>query len=56
MPLLDAVGIPIATVHGRFYAMDRDKRWDRTERSFAAIVDAAGTDCVAATAGIGRMK
>ena len=42
MPLLDAVGVPIATVHGRFYAMDRDKRWDRTERSFKAIVAALG--------------
>jgi 2,3-bisphosphoglycerate-independent phosphoglycerate mutase len=27
----------IATVVGRYYAMDRDKRWDRTERAFAAI-------------------
>jgi 2,3-bisphosphoglycerate-independent phosphoglycerate mutase len=42
MPLLDAVGVRIATVHGRFYAMDRDKRWDRTQRSFEAIVDAKG--------------
>jgi 2,3-bisphosphoglycerate-independent phosphoglycerate mutase len=32
MPLLGQVGAPIATVHGRFYAMDRDKRWDRTLR------------------------
>ena len=42
LPLLDAAGLPIATVHGRFYAMDRDKRWDRTERSFNAIVAAEG--------------
>jgi len=42
MPLLDAAGLPIATVHGRFYAMDRDTRWDRTERSFNAIVAAQG--------------
>ena len=42
LPLLDTVGVPIATVHGRFYAMDRDKRWDRTERSFNAIVAAEG--------------
>ena len=40
MPLIDQVSAPIATVHGRFYAMDRDKRWDRTERSYRAIVDA----------------
>jgi 2,3-bisphosphoglycerate-independent phosphoglycerate mutase len=28
----------IATVAGRYYAMDRDKRWDRTDRAFEAIV------------------
>jgi 2,3-bisphosphoglycerate-independent phosphoglycerate mutase len=43
MPLLGQVGVPIATVHGRFYAMDRDKRWDRTLRSYRAIVDADGS-------------
>jgi 2,3-bisphosphoglycerate-independent phosphoglycerate mutase len=25
---------------GRYYAMDRDKRWDRVEKSYAAMVDA----------------
>lgn len=29
----------IASVSGRYYAMDRDQRWERTERAFAAIVD-----------------
>jgi 2,3-bisphosphoglycerate-independent phosphoglycerate mutase len=28
----------IASVSGRYYAMDRDKRWDRVERAFNAIV------------------
>ncbi|MEP7003220.1 MAG: 2,3-bisphosphoglycerate-independent phosphoglycerate mutase [Chloroflexota bacterium] len=42
MALLAEVGSPIATVHGRFYAMDRDTRWERTERSYDAIVDAKG--------------
>ncbi|MGN6429248.1 MAG: 2,3-bisphosphoglycerate-independent phosphoglycerate mutase [Gaiellaceae bacterium] len=28
----------IATVAGRYYAMDRDKRWDRTDRALEAIV------------------
>jgi 2,3-bisphosphoglycerate-independent phosphoglycerate mutase len=28
----------IATVAGRYYAMDRDGRWERTERAFDAIV------------------
>jgi len=28
----------IATVSGRYYAMDRDKRWERTEKAYAAMV------------------
>src|SRR3954453_5323051 len=28
----------IASVSGRYYAMDRDKRWDRIERAFGAMV------------------
>jgi 2,3-bisphosphoglycerate-independent phosphoglycerate mutase len=28
----------IATVAGRYYAMDRDRRWDRTDKAFEAIV------------------
>src|SRR5436305_11917939 len=32
----------IATVAGRYYAMDRDKRWDRTERALDAIVHGRG--------------
>ncbi|MGH8031697.1 MAG: 2,3-bisphosphoglycerate-independent phosphoglycerate mutase [Luteimonas sp.] len=30
----------IASVSGRYYAMDRDRRWDRVERAWKAIVDA----------------
>ncbi|MDX6505569.1 MAG: 2,3-bisphosphoglycerate-independent phosphoglycerate mutase [Gaiellaceae bacterium] len=33
----------IATVVGRYYAMDRDQRWDRTQRAFDAIVNGEGT-------------
>jgi 2,3-bisphosphoglycerate-independent phosphoglycerate mutase len=32
----------IATVAGRYYAMDRDQRWERTERAVDAIVDGTG--------------
>ena len=32
----------IATVAGRYYAMDRDKRWERTDRALAAIRDGVG--------------
>jgi 2,3-bisphosphoglycerate-independent phosphoglycerate mutase len=35
-------GLPIrfATVSGRYYAMDRDKRWDRVALAYTALVDA----------------
>src|SRR5437588_232673 len=32
----------IATISGRYYAMDRDKRWDRVERAYRVIVSGAG--------------
>jgi 2,3-bisphosphoglycerate-independent phosphoglycerate mutase len=32
--------VPVATVIGRYYAMDRDKRWDRVSRACNAIVEA----------------
>ena len=32
----------VATVHGRFYGMDRDKRWDRIEKSYNAMVRSGG--------------
>jgi len=32
----------IATVTGRYYAMDRDNRWERTDRALAAVLDRAG--------------
>lgn len=32
----------VATVQGRYYAMDRDKRWERTEKSYRAMVYGEG--------------
>lgn len=32
----------LATVQGRYYAMDRDKRWERTEKSYRAMVYGEG--------------
>jgi len=32
----------VATVMGRYWAMDRDRRWDRTERAYRAIVHGEG--------------
>ncbi len=40
----DLKGVRIATVSGRYYAMDRDKRWDRVAKAYAAIVDARGEE------------
>ena len=34
--------VKIATISGRFYAMDRDKRWDRVEKAYNNIVLADG--------------
>jgi 2,3-bisphosphoglycerate-independent phosphoglycerate mutase len=42
----------IATVSGRYYAMDRDKRWDRTERAWRAIVLGEGNSARNARAAV----
>jgi 2,3-bisphosphoglycerate-independent phosphoglycerate mutase len=34
--------ITIATVSGRYYAMDRDKRWDRVEKAYLTLSEAVG--------------
>lgn len=33
----------IATITGRYYAMDRDRRWERTQRAFDAMISGTGT-------------
>jgi 2,3-bisphosphoglycerate-independent phosphoglycerate mutase len=38
----------IATVSGRYFAMDRDKRWERTERAWRAIVEGEAKEAEAA--------
>jgi 2,3-bisphosphoglycerate-independent phosphoglycerate mutase len=42
----------VATVSGRYYAMDRDKRWDRTERAYNAMVDGEGLHASSARAAV----
>jgi 2,3-bisphosphoglycerate-independent phosphoglycerate mutase len=37
-------GERVATVVGRYYAMDRDGRWERTDRAFDAIVGGTGRE------------
>ena len=40
---LDELGVgTIASVTGRYYAMDRDNRWDRVEKAYAAFVYGEG--------------
>jgi 2,3-bisphosphoglycerate-independent phosphoglycerate mutase len=40
--LVAAPRAPIASVSGRYFAMDRDRRWDRVEKAYRAIADGAG--------------
>ena len=42
----------IASVGGRYWAMDRDKRWERTERGYDAIVHGEGSHASSASAAI----
>jgi len=35
-------GVNISTISGRYFAMDRDKRWDRIELAYRAMVEAKG--------------
>jgi 2,3-bisphosphoglycerate-independent phosphoglycerate mutase len=42
----------VATVSGRYYAMDRDKRWERTQLAYDAIVSARGARAESATLAI----
>ncbi|MFI3301473.1 MAG: 2,3-bisphosphoglycerate-independent phosphoglycerate mutase, partial [Candidatus Gastranaerophilales bacterium] len=37
---------PVATVCGRFYAMDRDNRWERVEKAYNALVFGEGVTAV----------
>ena len=34
----------IGTVIGRYYAMDRDKRWERVQRAYDLIADGKGAN------------
>ncbi|MDZ4064858.1 MAG: 2,3-bisphosphoglycerate-independent phosphoglycerate mutase [Coriobacteriia bacterium] len=50
---LDDVGVgAIATVMGRYWAMDRDNRWDRVEKAWRAMVLGQGMHCVDACEGV----
>ncbi len=42
----------VASVMGRYYAMDRDNRWDRVERAYRALTQGEGNHADSATDGI----
>jgi 2,3-bisphosphoglycerate-independent phosphoglycerate mutase len=51
--ILRAAGLGrIATVSGRYYAMDRDTRWDRTEKAYRALVAGEGPRHASAAAAV----
>ena len=39
----------IATIMGRYWAMDRDNRWDRIERAYQALIEGVGNSFTSAT-------
>ncbi len=47
-----AEGISIASTSGRFFALDRDKRWERVSQAFDVIVAAKARAAASATAAI----
>ncbi len=42
----------IASITGRFYAMDRDKRWERVQKAYDALVNGIGEKSASATKAI----
>ena len=42
----------IATIEGRFYAMDRDKRWNRVKEAYDAMVNGVGEEATSALGAI----
>lgn len=42
----------VASISGRYYAMDRDNRWDRVEKAYAALTRGEGDRAASAEAGM----
>jgi 2,3-bisphosphoglycerate-independent phosphoglycerate mutase len=52
---MEEIGVGrVATVEGRYFAMDRDNRWDRTERAFRAMVRGEGKESSDPIAAVSR--
>ncbi len=53
MDKTEEIGVgKIATVMGRYYAMDRDNRWDRVEKAYAAMVYGEGAEAECAVCAV----
>jgi 2,3-bisphosphoglycerate-independent phosphoglycerate mutase len=44
LPALDAAAGHVATLSGRYYAMDRDQRWERVQQAYDALVSRRGVE------------
>jgi len=52
LPHVEAAGGRIATVSGRYYAMDRDHRWERIQLAYDALVKGQGREAADARSAI----
>ena len=43
LKLLTKINLPIATISGRYYALDRDRHWDRTEKVYNCLIGNGST-------------
>ena len=50
--LIGNANVEIATVTGRYYAMDRDKRWERVEKAYLALAEGKGETADTALAAV----
>jgi 2,3-bisphosphoglycerate-independent phosphoglycerate mutase len=49
---LNGTGVNLSTAVGRYYAMDRDKRWERVKKAYDLMVNGVGEYVASAEAGI----
>ena len=49
---LEGTGVKLSTIVGRYYAMDRDKRWERVKKAYDLMVNGVGEYADSADSGI----
>ena len=52
--IADDGDVAVVTISGRYYAMDRDRRWERVERAYMAVAEGLGEVCRDPRAAIAR--